>query len=659
MPQLIQAMQCGALPVLVGRQPVFPFAAHTPSASFVYHVGVTALGSGRVVKLLSAIPHADIVTRRHTMAAHLSKLLYMRQHASFARAGPSAFDMVLRSVADRLSVSRGARFAIGARGYSTPPGLRVEPWPQFQPDRPRMALYRVLGNAQPPRHAADQLLQNLRFVLDHEPALPGTDRRFILNRIINRTELRLAKAMLDEAGLPFTVVPFHETAWTDACKAEYVSAAVYMSNVNGARNLAIDEASALGYDWVFPFDGNHFEFQDRWVKVLAAAARSRPGGCDAMLVQMFRVNGSNTQLLVNGGASLWLTDAQLEEEEQVGVRTHPPKELRFLEGRGWGMSDKLALIASLQGAERTCGRPAYTVRLSDGVPEALAGWKIRHRLRAQARGACRARISTNAVAMFTADGPTRDRERMWALQTGGCVLRRVSSEWNDLYLEPLERAVRSGVMSARWMVSHDVVMGVAIGYTTTVCLPFLRSLRLHYRGRVVLYAGDTKPGSDGYTWEDMAREFDLELHSVELEAADVDAMREAGLGDPMPTAKLVRYQLLHLVAQRMNPAGLLMITDIRDVVVQDNPMQRLARAMAAQSADVSLFGESVLIRNQRSNLHWLRTCFPPADVAHIEHNHVICSGINFGSRAGMLELSWHGARVLGLARVWCQDPLPP
>lgn len=52
---------------------------------------------------------------------------------------------------------------------------------------PEFALYRIIGNDLPPRHAVGQTRANLRFLLTEEPDLPGCRKIFIVNRISNST----------------------------------------------------------------------------------------------------------------------------------------------------------------------------------------------------------------------------------------------------------------------------------------------------------------------------------------------------------------------------------------------------------------------------------------------------------------------------------------
>src|SRR5688500_4990500 len=65
--------------------------------------------------------------------------------------------------------------------------------------KPKILIYRILGNDLPPRHQQGQTLANLRFILQHEHLIRGVERRWILNRIWDRSvQEKLAKLLSDD-----------------------------------------------------------------------------------------------------------------------------------------------------------------------------------------------------------------------------------------------------------------------------------------------------------------------------------------------------------------------------------------------------------------------------------------------------------------------------
>ena len=73
-----------------------------------------------------------------------------------------------------------------AQPATTPPAdLAPDPAPDPAPE---FLLIRIIGNDLEPRHRAGQSRDNLRFILENEPPLPGCGKRFVLNRIVDAAE---------------------------------------------------------------------------------------------------------------------------------------------------------------------------------------------------------------------------------------------------------------------------------------------------------------------------------------------------------------------------------------------------------------------------------------------------------------------------------------
>src|SRR5690606_29758579 len=200
-------------------------------------------------------------------------------------------------------------------------------------------LYRIIGNDLPPRHAAGQSLQNLQFILEHEPELPGCEKRFVVNRIVDRKQESEILALLDRAGAPYLHLPFDAGAyreapwdiegvpteyapWTDrfgkltagqqgrVLMRLYRHKNNYVMNNNGARNAALREGRALA-KWVLPWDGNCFVTTLAW-REITGAVRAAPENA-YFIVPMARVT-DNGELL--GGT----TRPPIREEPQIIFR---------------------------------------------------------------------------------------------------------------------------------------------------------------------------------------------------------------------------------------------------------------------------------------------------------------------------------------------------
>ena len=148
---------------------------------------------------------------------------------------------------------------------------------------PRVILYRILGNDLPPRHSPGQTLANLRELLAHEPPLPGLEKRWLLNRIVDpELEVQLREAIAPSGqridAIPFRfeeyrmvwcdlgATPEDRHPWSESFAAldpvaqsrvvDYIARHknCYAMNNNGARNQAI-RLGLADAPWVFPWDG--------------------------------------------------------------------------------------------------------------------------------------------------------------------------------------------------------------------------------------------------------------------------------------------------------------------------------------------------------------------------------------------------------------------
>lgn len=123
----------------------------------------------------------------------------------------------------------------------------------------KYAMYRILGNDLPPRHAPDQTVKNLEFILENEPYLPDVDKIFCLNRIVDSQKVETLKRMLDKSGREYFEIPFIKHKYDDTCaKINYVC------NVNGARNHCINHGLDKEYDVILPLDGGTFFTLQGW-----------------------------------------------------------------------------------------------------------------------------------------------------------------------------------------------------------------------------------------------------------------------------------------------------------------------------------------------------------------------------------------------------------
>jgi hypothetical protein len=157
-------------------------------------------------------------------------------------------------------------------------------------------LYRIIGNDLEPRHRKGQALANLQFILDNEPPLENCEKRFVVNRLVDREQeasiIRLlessgycfqhlkfnpgeyAQICWDIEGVPAEFAPFTQSFYqlTESEKHRVIMRVYrhknnYVMNNNGARNSALAEGRMLA-QWVLPWDGNCFVTERAWREIL-------------------------------------------------------------------------------------------------------------------------------------------------------------------------------------------------------------------------------------------------------------------------------------------------------------------------------------------------------------------------------------------------------
>ncbi|MDA0221399.1 MAG: hypothetical protein O3B22_17795 [Proteobacteria bacterium] len=226
-------------------------------------------------------------------------------------------------------------------------------------------IYRVIGNALPPRHDAEHTLRNLKFVLEREPGLPGCDKRWLLNRMVDGDLEAECIAMIEASGQGLQVIPFdprsYRAAFYDASgmPAEFnpfgrdpeqtspshvpVKAYEWMMrhkslrliDLNAARNLAVELGRAEA-DWVLPLDGWSFFTLEAWRDMVAGIAASPDALCAMLPLSRLEDNGQ----LDDPGCLPAATD-----EPQIAFRRDAPD--RFYERLRYGNMNKAELLLRL------------------------------------------------------------------------------------------------------------------------------------------------------------------------------------------------------------------------------------------------------------------------------------------------------------------------
>lgn len=164
-------------------------------------------------------------------------------------------------------------------------------------------VYRIIGNDLFPRHQPGQSLQNVRFILEHEPRHEGLERRWVLNRIMDRREEAELLHLLEASGEAVLQIPFDLSEYA-ACdwdlepfalenfllwqhpagmsERRYLRAQTrarrhktnYAMNNNGARNAALRDGRSRAR-WVLPWDGNCFLTTGAWAELRQMIGQNR------------------------------------------------------------------------------------------------------------------------------------------------------------------------------------------------------------------------------------------------------------------------------------------------------------------------------------------------------------------------------------------------
>eukprot|EP00123_Amoebidium_parasiticum_P016243 comp23350_c1_seq1/m.38557 comp23350_c1_seq1/g.38557 ORF comp23350_c1_seq1/g.38557 comp23350_c1_seq1/m.38557 type:complete len:939 (-) comp23350_c1_seq1:405-3221(-) len=187
--------------------------------------------------------------------------------------------------------------------------------------KPKYILFRAIGNDLPPRHALGQSYGNVKFILDNEPDLPGLERRWVVNRIVDEGEEARILALLRERNQTFVHIPLvlEEYAkrtmkyegygrmdmihsWTfreldykmqvAVTDTMYHDKNLYVMNNNGARNVMIEEGIRAGARWILPFDGNCFLTRQAWDQI-RATIEEKGAGTKYFTVPMDRLTNNS------------------------------------------------------------------------------------------------------------------------------------------------------------------------------------------------------------------------------------------------------------------------------------------------------------------------------------------------------------------------------
>jgi len=135
-------------------------------------------------------------------------------------------------------------------------------------------LYRILGNDLPPRHDEDQTYKNTKFILENEPHLPGCEKRFLLNRIVDPDKAEALANLLREHGCGYDEILFNRAHYSHLGNRSG-DQIHYLCNVNNARNTCIRLAKyKYSASHVMPSDGGCIFRHQEWEALVQLIAQN-------------------------------------------------------------------------------------------------------------------------------------------------------------------------------------------------------------------------------------------------------------------------------------------------------------------------------------------------------------------------------------------------
>ena len=232
---------------------------------------------------------------------------------------------------------------------------------QAAPVKDSFMLVRIIGNDLEPRHRKGQSYDNVRFILDNEPAFLDCEKFWIVNRIVDASEEARIVDLLKSRGQGFHTIPFdlhtyrqipwntnglaaNESRFTNADNRPGGQNAsryethlrrgknLYAMNNNGARNAALELARGRAR-WLMPWDGNCYLTQPAFQQIRAATEQNPH--FHYVVVPMARI--VDNALLLDEGFT-----PQAKEEPQIIFRSDTTE--LFDETYGYGRRPKIEML---------------------------------------------------------------------------------------------------------------------------------------------------------------------------------------------------------------------------------------------------------------------------------------------------------------------------
>jgi len=265
--------------------------------------------------------------------------------------GASRYTLLLATLAFALNPGALSESAEGVA--STSVKLASSP-----PRGPSFAVYRMLGNDMWPLQGVGQMRKNTAYALAHEaPPPPNISVFWVVNRIVNATERALLVSTLKAAGRGADVLHVSPPLAAMHCLESDHARSLFAQAQNAVRNAMLEHASANGYEWAIPLDGNQFlpaDFYGTMRRVFVEADSERRA---AVLIPMLRVHAEQDAAVLNERADFrTIADAHFTEENKFHisepqlafhVERSAARKARFDTGAAYGNANKARLVGGL------------------------------------------------------------------------------------------------------------------------------------------------------------------------------------------------------------------------------------------------------------------------------------------------------------------------
>lgn len=132
-------------------------------------------------------------------------------------------------------------------------------------------LYRIIGNDLPPRHRIGQAYSNLEFILENERPLSDCEKKWVINRIVDKDQESAIIGLLQKYNRPFIHIPYEQakyrkTGWSIGNFPEpaFLASAAYHALDPEARMRVIMELYKYKNNYVMNNNGARECRAPRW-----------------------------------------------------------------------------------------------------------------------------------------------------------------------------------------------------------------------------------------------------------------------------------------------------------------------------------------------------------------------------------------------------------